>query len=109
MPAPMTMTSKSGSTASVIAGSLQRFGDGGDDRVQVADDAVVALREVRGVLVAVDHDDGARAASADHVLQLAGDADREVQVGGDVLPGDADVAVVAEPVDTLGQRAAAGD
>src|ERR1039457_4447889 len=110
MPAPMTMTSKSGSAVSVIGTpSFQRGSDRRHELVQVADEAVVGLAEDRGVRVGVDRHDDLRALHADHVLQLAGDADGEVELRGDVRACAADVAVLAHPVQAFGHRPGTGD
>src|SRR6185437_5564002 len=77
--------------------------------VEVTDQAVVGLLEDRGVRVSVDRDDDLRPGHTHHVLQLAGDADGEVQPGGDARAGTADVTVLAHPVQALGHRTGAGD
>ena len=68
-----------------------------NDLEQVADDAVVGDLENRRVGILVDRDDRVRALHADQVLDGAGDAEREVQLRRDGLPGAADLPLHRQP------------
>src|SRR4029079_6941543 len=63
----------------------------GNDLEQVADDAVVGNFEDRGVGILVDVDHRARSLHADQVLNRPGDAEREVQLRRNGLPGASDL------------------
>src|SRR5687767_9459818 len=76
---------------------LHGLGQLGQDLVQVADDPEVAELEDRRVRVLVDRDDVLRGLHADLVLDRAGDAGREVELGRDGLAGLPDLARVREP------------
>ena len=77
---------------------LFEFGeDGGDELGDVADDAVVGDFEDGGFGVAVDGDDGFALVHAGEVLDGAGDADGDVELGLDGLAGLADLLGVGAP------------
>src|SRR5215218_4076183 len=85
-----------------IAGSaallgLHGLGELGDDLVEVADDPQVGELEDRGVRVLVDRHDVLRRLHADLVLDGAGDAGRQVELGRDGLAGLADLRRVRVP------------
>src|SRR5579862_2143115 len=77
------------------------------DLVHVADDAEVGELEDRRVGVLVDRDDDVRALHAHLVLDRAGDAERDVELRRDCLPGLADLRRVRIPagVDDGARRA----
>src|SRR5919201_1777812 len=76
---------------------LHRLGQLGHDLVQVTDDAEVGELEDRRVRVLVDRDDVLRVLHAHLVLDGAGDARGEVELGRHRLAGLADLAGVGEP------------
>src|SRR5919201_6830606 len=76
---------------------LDRLGELGDDLVEVPDDAEVGELEDRGVRVLVDRHDVLRGLHADLVLDRAGDAGGQVQLGCDRLAGLADLRGVGVP------------
>src|SRR6185503_19867439 len=67
------------------------------DLEQVAGDPVVGNLEDRRLRVLVDRYNGARALHADEVLERAGDAQRDVELGRHGLPGAADLPVHRQP------------
>ena len=70
---------------------------GGQNLERVADDAEIGETEDRRLGVLVDRDDPLRALHADLVLRRPADADRDVDVGLDGLPGLADLHRVGHP------------
>src|SRR5215218_8304381 len=80
----------------------------GHDLVEVADDPEVGELEDRGVGVLVDRHDVLRGLHADLVLDRAGDARREVELGRDGLAGLADLRGVRVPAG-VDDRARRGD
>src|SRR5436309_3535627 len=87
---------------------LHGLGELRDDLVQVADDPEVGELEDRGVGVLVDRHDVLRGLHADLVLDGAGDAGRQVELGRDRLAGLADLAGVRVPAG-VDHRARRGD
>ena len=69
----------------------------GQDREEVADDAEVDELEDRRLLVLVDGDDRLGGLHAGPVLDRAGDAGRDVELGRDLLAGLADLVAVGVP------------
>src|SRR5256885_8942622 len=65
-----------------------------DNLEQVADQADVGDLEDRGVLVLVDGDDDFRILHPREVLDRAGNADRDIDLGGDDLARLADLIIV---------------
>jgi hypothetical protein len=74
--------------------SHQRLFELGQDLEQVAHQAEIGRLEDRRIAVLVDRHDAAGVLDARHVLDRAGDADREIQVRRDDLAGLADLHVV---------------
>ena len=70
---------------------------GGDHLVQVADDSVVGAGQDRGARVGVDRDDVLGARAARDVLDGAADAAGQVELGGDLGAGLADLLLVRAP------------
>ena len=73
--------------------------DGGDDLVHVADHGVRRLGHHRGVGVGVDGEDDLGAGASGPVLDRAGDAAGDVDLGGDPAAGLADLLVVRAPAE----------
>ena len=74
--------------------ALELFGELGHELEQVADQAVVGDLEDRRLLVLVDRDDHLAVLHPGQVLDGAGDADRDVELGRHDLAGLADLPVV---------------
>ena len=74
--------------------SLELLCELGDGVEEISDEAVVSDLEDGGISVGVDGDDDLRVLHASNVLNRAGEADGEVEVGGDDLAGLADLHVV---------------
>src|SRR5262249_48288428 len=72
-------------------------GGGGEDGLEVADDAEVDELEDRGLLVLVDRDDRLGGLHAGAVLDRTGDAGGDVELRGDGLAGLADLEAVRDP------------
>src|ERR1700754_752313 len=66
----------------------------GHDLEEITHDAVVGNLEDRGFLVLVDRNDGLAVLHAGEVLDRAGNADGDVEIGGHDLAGLADLVVV---------------
>ena len=77
--------------------SFKRVDHRRHDLEQIADDAEVGDFEDRRVGILVDRDDGAGALHADQVLNRAGDAERQIQLRRDGLPGAADLPLHRQP------------
>src|SRR5271165_5828607 len=77
--------------------------------IQVANDAVVRGFKNRSMLVVVDGRDDLRFASANHVLDLTGDAHGKIEFRLHGVPADADVAFNWEPVLVLRYRSRTGN
>src|SRR5216684_4368268 len=95
-PAPMTpmrliMLGTPGFRNSLL---FDRGGQLGHDLEEVADDAIVGHLEDRRFLVLVDRHDGLAVLHAGEVLDRAGDADGDIEVGRHDLAGLADLVVV---------------
>src|SRR5246127_6027170 len=75
---------------SALAG-LDRIGELGSDLEQVAHHAVVGDFEDGRLFILVDRDDGLRGLHARAVLDRAGDAQRDVELGRYRLAGPADL------------------
>src|SRR3954467_7080076 len=99
MPADPPPTIKtSTSSVSRSATLLVQFRDHrGDHFEQVAGDAVIGDLEDRRLGILVDRDDGARAFHPDEMLDRAGDAEREIELGRHGLPRAADLAIHRQP------------
>src|SRR5829696_5927477 len=80
----------------------------GHDLVEVADDPEIGELEDRGVRVLVDRDDVLRALHADLVLDRAGDAGGQVELGRHRLAGLADLRGVGVPAG-IDDRARGGE
>src|SRR5690349_24553013 len=65
--------------------------------MQVADDGVVGVGQDRGPWVGVDRDDVLGAGAAGDVLDRAADTAGQVELGGDLGPGLADLLLVRAP------------
>src|ERR1700761_9502849 len=80
---------------SILPSSLRLFfefgQDGGDELGNIADDAVVSDLEDRGFGIAVDGDDGLALVHAGEMLDGAGDADGDVELGLNGLASLADL------------------
>src|SRR3954452_18496517 len=87
----------SAATALAALSGLHGLGELGDDLVEVSDHAEVGELEDRGVGVLVDGDDVLGALHADLVLDRAGDARGEVELGRDGLARLADLGGVGVP------------
>src|SRR5712692_1127923 len=77
--------------------SAQGGEEGRDDLVQVADDGVVGVGQDGGARVGVDRDDVLGARAAGDVLDGAADAAGQVELGGDLGAGLADLLLVRAP------------
>jgi hypothetical protein len=82
----------------VLRAYLPSFGEFGvefgHDGEEIADEAVIGDLEDRRLLVLVDGDDDLRILHAGEMLDRAGDADRDVEVGRHDLAGLADLPVI---------------
>src|SRR6185312_16071445 len=65
-----------------------------DELEEIADDAVIGDLEDRRFFVLVDRDDDFRILHAGQMLDRAGNADRDIEVGGDDLAGLADLIII---------------
>src|SRR6185436_3837963 len=93
-PAPMTpmrLISMTGTPALLL---VHRGGEFRHDLEQIPDDTIVGNLEDRRLLVLVDGDDGLAVLHAGEMLDRAGDADGNVEVGRHHLAGLADLVVV---------------
>src|SRR3954468_21816255 len=99
MPADPPPTIKtSTSSVSRSATLLVQFRDHrGDHFEEVAGDAVIGDLEDGRLWILVDRDDGARAFHPDEMLDRAGDAERDVELGRHGLPRAADLAIHRQP------------
>ena len=72
-------------------------GEGGDNLVEIADQAVTRELEDGGFAVFIDGDDALRAFHSDEMLNCSRDADGEVEFGCDGLPGATDLPLDWKP------------
>src|SRR5690348_4630475 len=80
-----------------LLGFFERFGEGGHDFEDVADDAVIGNFENGRVGILVDGNDGARAFHSNDMLNCAADAQSEIEFWRDGLAGAADLPLHGEP------------
>lgn len=86
---------------------LENCNQSGQNFLDIANQAEVALFEDRSVLVLVDREDSAGAVAANHVLHLAGDTAGNVSLRGKHETGNADVEFGGQPVNAFSQRTGA--
>src|ERR1700754_1104393 len=107
-PAPMTPMRliMMGTPAPLLL--LDRGGEFGNDLEEIAHDAVVGNLEDRRFLVLVDRHDRLAVLHAGEMLDRAGDADGDVEVGRHHLAGLADLVVVGHVAGVDGGAAGGG-
>src|SRR5262245_25983149 len=95
--APTNARNSSQKTRVANGSVLHGLDDCRNDLEQVSDDPVVRDLENRRVGVLVDRHDGVRAFHADQMLNRARDAERDIELRRDGLPGAADLPLHREP------------
>src|SRR5204863_2331848 len=83
-PTPVRNSSQNARTAT---SAFERFDHCRNDLEEIAHDSIIGDFEDRRVGILVDRDDGLRALHPDQVLDRARDAERQIQLRRDGLPG----------------------